>query len=339
MKNTTLLICITALIQTSAIAQTLPKTKEEKADSVKSVYLDDIATRYPILRQGAISTEVLATGNSNSELYGNPLYKGKIQIVRERANFNVPISKWVKNSLLGSVNYLEQHFEINHVQDFNPQVPIYNQSFNKRTVGVSLTYSRNDSLFNTPVIYSGTIAGYTDQFSSVQRLNYAGTITFPLKHTATTSYSLGLVVIIDPSTPSPVLPIFSYWHKFQTDDLELYIDLPTRALIRKQLSARAWATFGTELSGSFAFFKLDQPQVPHDDTYSTLELKTGPSFEYKISQKVIIGVNGGLFSTLTARMFERNTNPNDYFIRNRNNSVPYANITLSFLPFLRTSKI
>lgn len=340
MKNITLIVFSFILYVGTGFGQTTaPDTKQKKIDSLKAAFLDNYAMRYPILRQGAISTDVIGSANTNSLLYGNPLFKGKISIVREKANFNIPITRWGKNSVVASFNYINQHFDISHVQSFNPQFPVQDSKFSKAAVGFSVTYSRADSLFNKPVIYSGTVSGFTDQLSAIERVNYIGSIVFPLSRTATTSYSLGLVVIIDPSTPSPVLPVFSYWHKFQTSDLELYVDLPTRVSLRKQLSPKSWASFGTELGGTFSFLSLNnQSIVPQDDTYSTLELKTGPTFEYMVSKKIIFGVTGGMFSTLTSRVFKRNTSANDYFIRNNNSSAPFVNFTISFLPFFRTNK-
>jgi hypothetical protein len=340
MKNLTLIISFLIFYVSTGFGQTTsPDPRQKKIDSVKEAYLDGYAIRYPILRQGSISTDVIGSANTNSLLYGNPLFTGKVSIVREKANFNIPLTRWGKNSLVASINYINQHFDIDHVQSFNPRFPVQDSKFDKAAVGFSVSYSRADSLFNKAVIYSGTVSGFTDQLSAIQRVNYIGSIVFPLSHTATTSYTLGLVVIIDPSTPSPVLPVFSYWHKFQASDLELYVDLPTRISLRKQLSPKSWASFGTELGGTFSFLSLNnQSIVPQDDTYSTLELKTGPTFEYMVSKKIIFGVTGGMFSTLTSRVFKRNTSANDYFIRNNNSSTPFVNFTISFLPFFRTNK-
>jgi len=343
MKNFSILILTFTLLHFpglsfgQATATTKPTTSEAKSDSLKNAYITDAALKYPIFRQAYLSTDVMGTGNTNAFLYGDPLFKGKIKIVREQGNFNVPLTAWGKNSLVGSVSFQNQHFDITPTQNYNAQFPIKYANIDKAVVGFALTYTRKDSLFDLPVIYNGTVSGYTDQASAIKKVNYQGTVTFPLKHTENTSLSLGVVVIIDPSTPSPVLPVFYYWHKYD-NDLELFVDIPTRISLRKQITENTWASFSSQLSGSFLFFNLDEPSVPQNDTYATFELKTGPSFEYLVSKKVILGVSGGIFSTLTSKDFKQNTNPNDYFIKNNNSSVPYVNFTISFLPFFRTNK-
>jgi hypothetical protein len=340
MKNLIVILITGILLHLSKLGfgQTAKKPiSKQKADSLKEVYETDLAIKYPLFRQGFLSTDVIGSGNTNAYLYGNPLFKGKIKIIREQGNFNIPLTMWGKNSLVGSVNFQNQHFDITPTQNYNSQFPLKYDSFDKAIVGFALTYTRRDSLFNQPVVYNGTISGYTDESSSVKKVNYQGTITFPLRHTATSSLSLGVAIIIDPSTPSPVLPVFYYWHKYD-NNLELFVDIPQRISLRKQLGDNAWASFGTQISGSFLFFSLEEPTVPQNDTYATFELKTGPTFEYLVSKKVILGVSGGIFSTLTSRDFKQNTNPNDYFIRNSNSSVPYINFTVSFLPFFKTNK-
>jgi hypothetical protein len=338
MKKYPLLVACMMLLALSSFAQTSKeKISTAHIDSLKEAYWDDVALKYPIFRQGFLSTDIIGSGNTEAYLHGNPLFKGKINIVREQGNFNIPLTYWGKNSLVASVNFQNQHFDVNPTQVYNPQFPFKDMSIDKGIVGFALTYTRRDSLFNLPVVYNGTVAGFTDDYSSVKKINYQGTITFPFRHTANSSMSLGLAVIIDPSTPSPVLPVFYYWHKYD-NNLELFIDIPTRISLRKQLSSNTWASFGTQMSGSFVFFNIDEPALPQNDTYSTFELKTGPTFEYLVSKKIVLGVSGGLFSTLTSKEFKQNTNPNDYFGKNNNSSVPYVNFTVSFLPFFRTNK-
>ena len=337
-KITPLIILVILLMASSSFGQsTKQEIDKRKADSLKDIYLTDAAIKYPLFRQGFLSTDIIGNGNTNAVLYGNPLYKGKIRIVREQGNFNIPLTVFGKNSLTASVNFQNQHFNISNIQDLNPKFTFKNMNFDKAIVGFALTYTRRDSLLNMPVVYNGTVSGYTDQFSSVKKVNYQGTVTFPIRHNATSSLSFGIAIIIDPSTPSPVLPVFYYWHKYD-NNLELFLDVPQRIAVRKQLSSNTWASFGTQLSGSFFFFNLDQPPLPQNNTYATFELKTGPSFEYLVSKKVLLGVSGGLFSTITSREFKQNTNPNDYFIKNNNSSVPYINFSISFLPFFRTNK-
>ncbi len=303
-------------------------------DSIKMAYLSVAAIQYPILRQAFISTDIMAGGDITGKLNGNDLFKAKAQVSRVRANFNLPIARWGKNNLSVSISYLHQYIDLSQVTSYNPQIPVSNSATNTATIGLTASYNRMDSLFNHPVIYSASITGLTDELSRVRTYNAIIGVNVPIKRTKATSFSAGLYYINNPMSPIHILPFFNYWHQFQTGNIQLFVDLPTRVLLKKQLSAKSWVSFGTELGGSQSFLTLNPP-LPHDAVSSTLEIKTGPAFEYMLTKKIILGVSGGMSSTLSSRVFRKGDSPSDYFINSSNSSVPYISFSISVLPFLK----
>lgn len=328
-----------SILVTAAFSQTAKEIAIKKAtDSIQAFYINEAAMRYPLLRQAAVSTEFTGNANVKSELNGNNFYEGKVKITKVRSHFNLPIAQIGKNTFNGSVSILQQHFDMSGGTSTNPALPALNNSFNKSSVGLSASFFRADSLFNRPVYYSASISGFTDEASSIKRVTYTGAVIFPLKRTPNTTLSLGLIALIDPSSPIPASIYISYWHKFAESKLELIADLPTRLALRKQLSARSWITLGSELGGSSLFFDFKNTILPADAMYTTLEIKSGSTFEYRVTKKLILGLSGGILSTATSRFFERNEKPNDYFIKNKIGSVPYMNFSVSFLPFAKLFK-
>jgi hypothetical protein len=335
MKQISLISISLLLFISRSFSQTAKEAMTKKmADSIKMVYLNAAAIHYPILRQASVSTDIMGGGDITGKLNGNDLFKAKAQLTRIRASFNLPIAQWGKNSLTANISYLHQHIDLSQVTSYNSQIPVYNSAINTTTVGLTASYTRMDSLFNHPVIYSASITGLTDELSRVRSINEIVGINIPFKRTATTSFSAGLYYINNPMSPTHVLPFFSYWHQFQTDNIQLFIDLPTRVLLKKQLSAKSWVSFGTELGGSQSFLTLNPP-LPHDAVSSTLEIKVGPAFEYLLTKKIILGVSGGMSSTLSSRVFKKGDSPSDYFINSSNGTVPYINFSISVLPFLK----
>jgi len=308
---------------------------KKKTDSIRMAYLSEAAIQYPLLRQGFISTDVMGTGNIKSKLRGNDFFDAKSQVTRARTNFNLPIAQWSKNIISANVNYLFQHVDISHVNNYNPQIPVRNNLTNSSTIGLALSYSRVDSLFGHQVIFSVNVAGVTDELSSIRRVNKLVGITVPIVQTAATVFRVGWFYINDP-IPSHFIPVITYSHKFQTGNLQLFVDLPSRVLLKKQLSKKSWLSMGTELTGTQTFMSFNEPSMPRDIISSSLELKTGPTFEYAVSKKIMFGISGGLFSTLSSRIFEQGKAPSTYFIENRRGATPYANFTISFLPFLNS---
>lgn len=336
MKFTTILSLISIFPITVTYAQnTLQELSTKTADSLKMVYLSNTAIRYPLLRQGFISSEFLGKGRVDAKLDGRQLYKGESQVTRIKSVFNIPVLKFGKNRISSSISYLQQHVDVTQVEGFKPEFPVADYNYNRSTIGLTATFIRTDSIFNRSVVYSGSISGLTDRLSKVRRFNYIGIISLNLKRTPTTSYSIGAAVILDPSSPSPFLPLFNYWHKFTSSDLELFFEVPSRILLRKQFSNKAWLSFGTELNGTLAFFSPDKTMLPQDFTHTTIELKTGPTFEYLLSKKIIIGLNGGLLTTASSRFFRKTDHPDNYFLNNNNSSVPFLSFSISFLPFIK----
>lgn len=333
MKNSHWFTYIFLCCSFSAFAQTEKQTAVKKmTDSIKLAVLSEYAIKNPLLRQVNISTDIISQGDISSKLYGEPLFKGKASTVRTNALFNVPVKSWGKNSVSATLSYFQQRIQITDVQSFNPAIGNEDRVFNKSTVGLTVSFQRRDSLFGRPVFYSASVSGLTNDANAIKKVSYLGMALFALKQTANTRYSLGLAINIDPSLKVPAVPIFIYWHKFK-NDLELNFNLPSQAGVRKAFSDRFWATFGTSLSGSVAFFNPTQPNVPQDANYTTLDLKTGPGMEYRIGKKFIFGISGGILTPISSRAFDRTKSSSDYFISNQLNNVPYVNFSLSVLPF------
>ncbi|WP_183561531.1 hypothetical protein [Mucilaginibacter sp. SP1R1] len=338
MKNKLLLTIASICFSTNLFAQTTKEqARKQMIDSIKMAALSDYATRYPILRQGSFATDIIGARMVKGELNGHDLYQGKMNTTRVRSNFRVPLAQWGKNNLTGTVSYQQVHFDTRDITSYSPGFPATNRSLTKGTVGFTATFSRTDTLFHHQINYSGGISGLTDDATSIKRINYIGTVNVPLSRTETSSWSVGLAVILDPSSVAPVVPFVSYWHKFKDSDLDLFVDMPYRIALRKQVSKRSWAILGSELGGNLYFFDLNQPGLPQNAIYSSIEIRSGATFEYRVTKKLVLGIAGGLYTTAESRMFDHNNKPSDYFFRTSNGTVPYISFSVSLLPFLKSN--
>ncbi|MCC8408322.1 DUF6268 family outer membrane beta-barrel protein [Mucilaginibacter sp. UR6-1] len=309
--------------------------KKRMTDSIKNFYLTEAAIRNPTLRQLTVTTDFIGGSDITSYLHGNKLLDGKLNQRRTTALFNLPLKSWGKNTITASFSMFHQRFQLNDVTTYQDNLPDFEgRVVNKFTVGFTGSFLRIDSLFGHPVVYTASVSGLTSRASSVQKMSYLGGMIFTIKQTRNMRSSVGLLLNIDPSINVPVVPLFTYWRKFN-NDIELNINMPQQVSVRKTLSPNLWASFGTTLSGSIAFFRHNNPELPRDGNYSTIDLKTGPGVEYRVSKKIILGFSTGLLTNLQAREFELNQNAGDYFLRNKINPSMYFNFTVSVLPFFR----
>ena len=335
MKSSPLLFILPIFFAGKTFAQTPQENyRKHMIDSIKKVYLREAAIRNPALRQVTVSTDLISRGEIHSKLYGNELYDGKISQVRTTALLTVPVVKWKKNAISTSFSFFNQYFDVNNVTfPLYDSIKVNHGYRNKLTVGFTASYQRVDSLLGQMVVYTGNLSLLTGDASSIQKVSFLGGVIFILKQTPVTNISVGLFANIDPSINVPVVPFFIYWHKFK-NEVELSVNLPQQVMLRKALSKNAWFNLGSSLTGAVAFFQSEQPGIPRNINYSSLDVKSGAGLEFRLSKIVLLGINGGVMTPIMSRQFELNKRSDDYFISNKINTTPYGNVTISLLPFL-----
>jgi hypothetical protein len=314
--------------------QNMEAIQKKIMDSIKSVYLDAYALKYPIIRQASINHEFIFPGNIRTKLHDDDLLKGRFAVSRITGRFNIPVINWGKNTITATVGVANQTFRITDVDKYNLPFATPQKNVNKTALNTSVTYSHNDSLFGKPVIVNLSATAIFNPDFSRTRITGTGSLFFVLKRTSTNSLSVGGVFLIDPSATVPFAPVVSFWQKIKAIDADLFIDLPYRIALRKAMSKKFSVTALGELAGNQAFFNLEQSQLPEKSIYSTLDIKAGMLFEYQLSKKAVVSLSGGIFKTVTSKFAEQNKNiNNDYFIKNQHEMVPYLNAGISLLPF------
>ncbi|PUV24483.1 hypothetical protein [Sphingobacterium athyrii] len=314
------------------------KLEKEKADSVKLFYITEAAVRNPILRQIVVSTEVTGNSTIKSDLYGNRLFEGKVAQSRTSALLTLPLVSWGKNSITGSFLFEHSEFSLSDIKTASPEYQgiFQDPKLSRNTVGFNASYQRIDSLFGRNVVYAANINGVTAKTGSIQRVNFLGTVIINLKQTATTNFSAGLVLNIDKSINFPIFPVVTYWHKFP-NEMELNVNLPQQAYLRKNFNSKLSASVGTTISISSAFFEYpDQAFIPQNFNYTVMGLQNGVGIEYRLAKKIMISLNGGIQTPLSARAFKVGERSADYFINNKICPSPYVKLSVSLLPLFKT---
>lgn len=291
------------------------------------------ALRFSSLRQAAVTATIFGSDKFESRLNGKDWVNGKTRNARISSYFTVPISSWNGNTVGASIYHTENFFDIREADNQIANPRINTGTISKGTLALSLNYSRADVIFHTPVVYSAVVTGMSDNLSTVRRFNFNGSISFPLKHTADTYLSLGALVQIDPSAPFPVIPVISYFNKLNGNGLELIVDLPQGASIKQSLSKKAWVYLGASYNTYVSFFKAGGQLLPERFSYNTIELKTGPGFEYMLGKYVVLGVSGGINNIASSRGIAKGDNYSDSFIKTTNKATGYGEFRISLLPF------
>jgi len=328
-----LLVLGLSILSVSAQAQNMfSMSSLHPADTLRDEATEQ-ALRYPSLRQASVTADLFGSGHFESKLNEKDFASGESRNARISSFFSVPVSKWDGNIISATIYHNEQFFNTRQVHNQLSDAQLSEEDITKSTLGLSLNFSRTDAIFHTPVVYSAVFTGISDNLRTVKRFNFNGSLTFPLKRTADVYLSVGALVQIDPSAPFPVLPLFNYYRRLNSNGLQLILDLPQGLSLKQSLSKNAWVYVGSTANTYTSFYRANTPSLPERFSYNTIELKTGPGIEYLLGKYVILGISGGVNSIASAKAIEKGSNYNDAFIKNTNKSTPYGEFRISLLPF------
>lgn len=328
------LIILLVIVSFSLKAQDTPSEKQNVTDSLIEAATENAALMFPRIRQFSITHEENGVGKITSKLHGKELFEGNFRSSRTKINFNMPILQRGKHTLVASLGVIHQFYELTDVKSVDTQNPVVNDNMYMPMLSSGLTYIGRHQLFGKKVTFTATGAGVFNPPLSRTQFTFTGTATVPLIQREHTRLSGGAVVLIDPASPVPFFLMLNYWHKFEDWDMDLTIDLPYRAALRKEMTAKTSLSFFTELGGSNSFFDFTIPALAdHKLTMSSLELKSGLMAEYRLSKKAVISLSAGANYMVNSKIREGNSKPDDYFLANKHTPVPFVQIGFSLLPF------
>jgi hypothetical protein len=309
--------------------------QQSNEDSVRKVHdymAVQAALRYPLLRMFTVEVETAGSVHYTSKLYGKDFLNGRIQPQGlEKVAFRYPVYTHGSQEISVAAAYISQETVLKNTVNQLPETPISDGTYTLRNLSLALTYRRTDSLFHQSILWGGTLLANSSLQSSLTRVTGLFFGMVPLKRTRTTRISAGLLVFIDPSSLIPVIPTFSYWHKFAGSPWEISLDLPTDVFLRRPVFSKGLLSIGTELAGNNLLREVDLPALHGGFGFKDLNLKNGFKLEYPVFRKVLIGCGGGLLYTTQYRVQDPGKGNSDYAIGIKRNPGPYFNINISLL--------
>jgi hypothetical protein len=293
----------------------------------------ELAIRYPGLRQFNISANSFGYSDFDAKLNDNNFAGGKIRTKRISTFIHTPAIKWKGNSLSASIYYTYTSLKLKDITNELPDVQLTPLTTNKSTIDLALNYSRSGRIFNQPIIYSLVARGISDGVNSVRRFNFNGSFSLPLIRKENTTFSVGLLVLIDPSSPIPVEPIINYYHKFTSSGIELIVDLPNGINVKKEVAKNAWFVVGSNQQSYSTFYNQHNAILDGKTSYNTIELKSGVAFEYLFAKNVMLSIGKGVNNYFSSAIFKNGEDYGNASITSKNKITPYASVSLSLLSF------
>jgi hypothetical protein len=321
-----LILFILTLSKTS-LAQT--QDTLAKKDSLTSRIMAYTANKFPNTRAFNLEFSGAAPYNFTSTLRGEALPSGRVTNwtqLRVSANINfIQTKKWIMSA---TFSYRMTSVKAALDQPVAGLASSVDESFHYHATSLSLT--RVTKLFNKTTVINGSISidGSEKQFERVRGL-IATTIL--LKVDAQTRLGVGLMVNFDPGAILPVLPIFSYEHRFD-NGLIADITLPRNIYIRKNVLKNGRVSLGTELDRT-SFYLYNQDNTGRTFEFNQIDVNSGLTYEHLIFKNVIITLKGGLRTSLSPRVFDRQQTRRDPIFQSKPDETGYFNVGISYNPF------
>lgn len=300
----------------------LNKIIAQKKDSIPQKVVAFVTDKFPQTKDLNIEFTQLTPYKFSPELYDADLPENKIKNYQQvKANANIYFIKNRKWMLSTSLNYRFTHLESEN------EMPLFNNEQNFHYHSEALSLTRFSKLFNKIAIYSAT-ASVDGSEQHFERIRGMLTASLVLKATADTKMTVGLAVIIDPSSQVPAMPIFTYEHRFSNGWVADVI-LPKKVVMRKDIFKNGRLSLGTEMDGTNFYLYPDGKRYE----FRQLEINSGAMYEHKLGNNLIGTLKAGLRATPSSRIFAKEDSFNDYIFDMNAKPSFYFNVGISYNPF------
>lgn len=322
------IICVLFVcVSLSAVAQ----EKDTPAKTVVKVITD----KFPTTRILDVQYEQLGPTNFDSKLFGDRFEKGRIDSHdRLKVAINVPFftSHSKRFVLTSSLRYKYETYDFGDIYKVNSTIPFTREKEEIHFFAAALSGTYISTLFHKPIIYNATATVDGNQ-ENVQRVKGFVTANVVLKRTANTTITVGALVMLDPSSIIPLTPLFTYNHKFENSKWDVDFILPQRILFRRGLLENGRISLGTELNSESFYLNLDTQSLKGVYELNQLELKSGITYEYRFSSKIIGTVKAGVNNVLSTRITEKGERTNRYVYDQKEDPQGYFRFGISYNPF------
>lgn len=295
-----------------------------------------VTDKFPSTRILDLQYQQYLPADFDSKLFGKDFQRGHINNHSKfKIAANIPVYSKPKWNITTSFNYKYEGIEINDVKDNTGiDLPAYNRKYDFHYLSAAVSFTYFSTLFKKPFIYNASVfADGTEKDAERIKGFVLGTIV--LKATASTKMTVGLLVFIDPASPLPLTPTFSYEHKFQNSAWTLDFILPQRLLFKRDVFKNGRISIGSELTSDGFYIYNHNPGYASVYDYRQLEIRSGLTYEHRISDTFIATFKTGMANVFNSRITERGKSTTDYIFSSKQDATGYFNLGISFNPFVK----
>ncbi|MDP4201611.1 MAG: hypothetical protein Q8861_02870 [Bacteroidota bacterium] len=200
-------------------------------------------------------------------------------------------------------------------------------STNTYTEALNLVYI--DKLFNKRIIFNlSTFADFSSH--GYERINGSLTLSYELKHTDRTSFSIGMLGTTDPSASTPVIPIISFSHWF--NEKYLFDCLaPAYLYFRRIYTNKSRLSLGANL---YSYESFSHPVIPAATsfTYQRNKVELAAIYEKNLCSGLNLSSKIGYVMNMREKVSITNTNNTSLFLSQKPNFSFSIGVTYDLIP-------
>ena len=278
---------------------------QEQNDSLRSRTDKYIITNFSASRTLDVQFEQNTNTDYKLKQNGQTFEKGNVSnFSKVKVSSAFSILKTKQWELFGNARYNYYHLNLENIElPLGPNLAIpANRNDEYHYWDVSVNGSYRTKLLNKTVIGISTFS-LDGSEKGVERIKGYATVMMVLKHTPTTVINVGLAGMINASVV-PVIPIFSYWHKFNSEWL-LDITMPKYAYLRHSFTKRDRLSVGMSLENEEFYIRSKEDAMPKVCYFSKSEVKAEVIYESLIGKHFYLTFRGGGIQPFSSRLYDK----------------------------------
>ncbi|MDR6967406.1 hypothetical protein J2X31_001417 [Flavobacterium arsenatis] len=311
----------------------------QENQTIKENATKAVTNRFPSTRLFDLQYQHYLPTDFDSELFDAPFEKGEIQNhYRFSASANLPIIMKPKWNITTSLRYRYEAFDLNNVENrLDNSIPTYDEKLDYHYLSGALSFTYFSRLFKKPFLYNASIIVDGTEKDAERIKGFFGA-TIILKKTERTTIGVGLIVLVDPTSPVPASPTFIWEHQFKDSQWKLDFILPQRFMFKRNVFKDGRLSLGTELNTNGFYTYINQPGFAKVYDYRVIELNSGLTYEHSFSNSLIASFRTGIANVFNSRISERGKNTNDYIFSSQQDGTGYFSLGFSFNPTIQKKK-
>ncbi|WP_080903943.1 hypothetical protein [Parabacteroides sp. Marseille-P3160] len=257
-----------------------------------------------------LDLQVETASNSDYKLkYDDQTYeKGKMtDFAKTKIRLGVPILRSKQFTFSANANYSFYHLNFNQKEVLKEDLGL-NFNGEHHVWGFSPNATFHTKIFSKPIITNANISfDFSEQ--GYERMKGIFAAVMQVKQTKSTSIGVGIIGLVNTTSPLPFIPVFTYHHQFNpqwTIDLML-----PQAYLRYSFREKKRLSVGMSVDNDYFFVRQQNPLLPEKCIYSRSRLTPEIIYEQPIAKHFYMTIRGGGNIFLSNRLHSKK-NYKDY---------------------------